>query len=264
VAEWDPGAGKIRINPDFVGISNNEKLATAFHEFGHQLGFQDSSCYSAIGTVMGPVGPNSPTSLTENDFCGLNYYYDPACEAGGGEDYYSHCTPLVLSFSSRLPSFSSPNVPFDIAANGALPLCAWLDRRVDGLLVLDRNKDGTINNGTELFGNVTPRSAGVEAALAFFDSRENGGNGNQLIDPADTVFGDLRVWFDHDRDGFSHSAELVSLAALGVEYIQLNALSLNVLDSQGNLLWFRSSFAYRLNDRIRREGSVTDVIFKVK
>jgi hypothetical protein len=273
VAEWDPVASKIRINPNYVSLSTNEKLATAMHEFGHQLGFDDNyQCYGWSGSVMGAIGPDSAYDLTDNDYCGMNYYYDPSCEAGGGADYYNHCTPLVMSFSTRLPRLSAPVVQFDIAGNGDLPTCAWLDQQFDGLLVLDRNRDGTINSGQELFGNATPMPFGAAdarawngfQALGVFDRTDNGGNNNGIIDPGDGVYQHLRVWFDQNRDAVSQSDELVPLIDLGVTYIQLNALSLKIVDPHGNVLWFRSNFGYRTPGGRLQQGNVTDVIFKVK
>jgi hypothetical protein len=270
VAEWDSAAQKIRINPSYLNLSTVEQLATALHEFGHQQGFVDRyNCYGF--TVMGSIGPNSPNDFTTDDYCGFNYYYDPTCEAGGGADYYNHCTPLVLSFGRGLPDFSAPEVLFDIGGTGDLPVCSWLQRPTDGFLVLDRNGDGLINDGRELFGNATPYSATTEGpptwngfqALAFFDRTGNGGNGNGVIDPADSVFSRLRVWFDRNRDGVSQRDELVPLSALGVEYIQLSATALNRFDTNGNLLWFRSSFVFK-NRGVSRESDIVYVILKVK
>ncbi|MGQ9916120.1 MAG: hypothetical protein ACUVS7_01755 [Bryobacteraceae bacterium] len=77
----------------------------------------------------------------------------------------------------------------------------WTDPAYhNGLLVLDRNGNGRIDDGTELFGNVTPQPPSREpngfAALAVFDKKENGGNENDFIDPGDEVFSRLLIWID--------------------------------------------------------------------
>lgn len=201
----------------------------------------------------------------------MNTYYDPFCEAGGGEDYDNHCTPLVLSLHG-LPRLSTASVPFDIAGVGEYPLCGWLQRPVDGFLVLDRDGDGHITSGKELFGNVTPYSSGATGnpawsgfnALEFFDRPENGGNGNRTIDAGDTIFPRLRVWFDRNRDGISQPGELVSLSDLGILRIQLNGLKLNQVHSHGNTLWFATTFDYLDRRGSLVSGSIVDVIFKVR
>jgi hypothetical protein len=243
----------------------------AMHEFGHQLGFDDNYQPSCAGvTIMAQYSPYNPPDFSWIDYCGFNFYYDPTCEAGGGEDYWSHCTPLVLSFDAGKLHLSEPKVAFDIGATGVLPACAWLQRAVDGFLALDRDGDGVISSGKELFGNSTPLSNGIAgtrawngfSALAFFDRIENGGNGNGIIDRDDDVYVRLRVWFDWNRDGVSQPGELISLAALGVHYIQFNGLAIDRLDHNGNRFWFGTTFAFR-NGGVTRDGSVTDVILRV-
>lgn len=257
----------IYVNPN-LPHNANQKLSLALHELGHQLGFAD--VYGCNwGTVMGQ-GMNAPYWFTDYDYCGMNTYYDPFCEAGGGVDYDNHCTPLVLSFRG-LPRLSAPEVPFDIAATGDYPLCGWLDRPVDGLLVLDRDGDGLINNGKELFGNSTPFASGTDGprswsgfnALEFFDRAVNGGNGNRVIDSGDSVFGSLRVWFDRNRDGISQAAELITLQRLGIEHLRLDGQSMNRVDRHGNVLWFGTTFEYRVGGTTAT-GRIVDVIFKVR
>ncbi|WP_296645077.1 hypothetical protein [Roseinatronobacter sp.] len=67
----------------------------------------------------------------------------------------------------------------------------------DGLLVLDVNGNGRIDNGSELFGDQTGHAHGF-LALAQHDD-----NGDGVIDEADTVYGQLRIWQDLNQDGIS-------------------------------------------------------------
>ncbi len=80
----------------------------------------------------------------------------------------------------------------------------------------DKNGNGTIDNGTELFGDNTVLNNGNTAsngfaALADLDSNQDG-----LIDTSDAAFADLRVWQDQNQDGISQASELKTLAELDI------------------------------------------------
>lgn len=269
IAEWDPAANKIRISPDYFHLSASEKKSVALHEWGHQVGFDDNwtGCSETVMTQTS----NFPSSLTDYDWCGIREYYDPICEAGGGEDYENHCTPIVLSFGEGRPQFSKPRVLFDIAGNGRFATVAWTKRPYDAFLALDRDGDGLITSGKELFGNATPLAEGMQGnraftgfnALAVFDSPKYGGNGNRVIDTGDQVYSKLVLWFDRDHDGVCNPAELRSLADAGLDSLPLFALSLNETDSQGNILWFGTTFVYSDGYGLRF-GDIVDVVFVVK
>ncbi len=133
-------------------------------------------------------------------------------------------SPLVIDLDGdgyELSPRAGSSVFFDLDTNGFAEQTGWVNAD-DGLLVLDRNGNARIDDGTELFGDHTPVAGGVArdgfAALATFD-----GNADHRIDAADGVFGDLRVWRDRDQNGRADSGELATLGALGISSISIDA-----------------------------------------
>jgi Ca2+-binding RTX toxin-like protein len=135
---------------------------------------------------------------------------------------------------------------FDHDGNGFAELTGWVGGD-DGFLVFDRNGDGRISDGREMFGDHTVLANGAVAAngleaLAEWDLANNGGNGDGVIDAGDSVWSSLRVWRDVDADGFSDSGELFALSAVGVGAIDLGFTLTNANDGLGNTQQRAGSF----------------------
>ncbi|MBW2037592.1 MAG: hypothetical protein JRI41_08970 [Deltaproteobacteria bacterium] len=175
----------------------------------------------------------------------LEGIYEPVtCEC------YPPC-PIIINVDGKNITLtdSSNGVHFDLNANGYFELTAWTETgKDDAFLVLDRNSNGVIDDGRELFGTASPQPSHPERngfwALAIFDREDQGGNNDGTITIADSVFTDLRLWIDENHDGFSQSDELYSLLDKGITEIDLNFLQSNKKDRHGNEFRYRAKVYY--------------------
>jgi len=151
------------------------------------------------------------------------------------QDYLSRRDPLILDLDGDGIETHSINngTYFDHNANGFTERTAWVSSD-DGLLVLDRNGDGTINNGREVFGDQTILKNGQRAANGFQALADLDGNKDGIIDANDVAYSQLRVWQDINGNGVSEGGELKTLAEHGIESLNVTSAISNITDSQGN------------------------------
>ena len=115
----------------------------------------------------------------------------------------------------------------------------------DAWLAFDRDRNGRIDSGRELFGNVTPQPptndpANGFNALSSFDRPARGGNSDGVIDDRDAVFTYLRLWQDLNHDGVSQPSELHTLPELDVVRVRFDYKESKRADSYGNEFRYRA------------------------
>lgn len=191
------------------------------------------------------------------------------CENGAGSEGEEECeeSPILLDLDRNQFHLSGGPVLFDIDADGQLETVTWVSPGAqDAFLFLDRNGNGVVDDGSELFGNATLLISGEQAkhgyeALAEFDLVENGGNQDGIISDADSIFSDLGVWIDSNANGIHESFESQSLAEADVLTIGLNYRESRRTDSHGNQFRYIGTGLIEVNGKAEKMGT-TDVFFK--
>ena len=140
--------------------------------------------------------------------------------------------PLVIDLGKRGIELTSldDGVHFDLDKNGFAEKTAWIGNE-DGFLALDRNGNGKIDNGGELFGDQVTLKDGSTSSEGFEALAELDDNGDGVIDKNDSEFVNLRVWIDANHNGISETDEIKTLEELGITSISLDHTSKSETDS---------------------------------
>lgn len=266
---------------------SNQSSTMSFDEFVSAT----ASCNANWDGALCTCSSNEPCGLTQEQFslqadqcaaqglifsgcvCQPHRYrciYDPDCPYGQDPDtcacYDGPPSPIILDIRGEgfhLTSAAS-GVLFDINGDGRQEQVSWTNSAFgNAFLVLDRNGNGQIDNGRELFGSFTPQppspSKNGFLALAQYDKAENGGNGDGIIDSRDAIFASLRLWRDLNHNGISEPEELFPLPSLGIYSIDLNYRESWRRDEFGNLFRYRA----KVNAGLETERFAYDVILMV-
>lgn len=153
--------------------------------------------------------------------------------------------PLVLDLDNDgiETTPADGGVLFDHDGDGVKHATGWIASD-DGLLVWDKDGNGSIDSGRELFGDSTIKSDGTLGKNGFDALQDLDSNGDEKIDANDSNFAALQIWQDYNQDGISQSGELFSLTEKQIQSIGLASTAVNQVDDNQNLIVAQGSFEY--------------------
>ncbi|WP_052700521.1 hypothetical protein [Methylocucumis oryzae] len=216
-----------------VGYSIDYTKEVSYHEV-------EQTVFQSNGVIKTADGKEIAFDLTLS--MQREYYQSNVTHLHWGDPIVTD--PLIINFNGTAAQLSDQTFAFDLNSDG-------LTERVNapvsgsGFLVFDKNVDGTINNGSELFG---PNTGNGFSELAQLDE-----NHDAWLDENDAKFQQLKVWTD-TTDG---NGKLSSLSALGIGAIYLKATStpFAIKDSSNQTLGLvRASSVW-----VSEEGSVNTI-----
>ena len=168
--------------------------------------------------------------------------------------------PLIIDMDGNgIKTISiNKNVFFDLDNNLFAESTGWVDKG-DAFLVWDRDNNGVIDSGNELFGNHTRLSSGKKAENGFAALAELDSNQDNIFDEKDEAWFKLQLWFDRNQNGISEAGELVKLSESGIKSINLSYNNTDHIDESGNHHRQRSSVSWKDG----RKSEIADVWFDV-
>ncbi len=128
--------------------------------------------------------------------------------------------PLIINYPGNAAELSNEKFAFDIDADGNEDMISYFEQ--GAMLALDKNNDGIINDGSELFGAL---SGNGFADLALYDE-----DGNNYIDEGDSIFKDLKLW---NKSADNDSLDELSSMDIGAIYLGATETSFD-LKGEGN------------------------------
>ncbi|MGA3681981.1 DUF4214 domain-containing protein [Pseudomonas graminis] len=219
-------------------------------KYGSQLNSSMGEAYDALVGEVKAAGQYLD-DLSQKAAQGFTNFID-----GLSQKYYealNTVSPLILDLDGDGVSSISrlSGVHFDHDANGFAESTGWVSKK-DALLVWDRNHDGVISSGAELFGNQSLLPDQTKSANGFEALKQLDSNHDGVFDASDEKFSEVKLWKDANSNGLSEQNELVGLQAEGIVSINLTYLQSTDVDANGNQHLQAGTF-------VRSDGSISAV-----
>lgn len=168
----------------------------------------ESLSFNTTGKVKTSDGKEISLDITLN----MSRYYAERSSTTITAGNQKLLDPIVINYDAPAATFSNSKFFFDIDCNGTPDQISNLSKG-SGFLALDKNNDGKINDGSELFG--------TKSGDGFSDLKQYDSDGNGWIDENDPVYDKLRIWSRND-DG---SSSLIALGQKGIGAIYVGSAS---------------------------------------
>lgn len=182
--------------------------------------------------LLGALALPASLQALEQD---CNFEYDPG-------------DPLMIDLDQNGFHFGERGVgvEFDLLGNGVPIKMQWVAQgQKDAFLAVDRNNNGIVDNGSELFGNGTVMELENDLlapngfmALAQYDLPMLGGNNDGILTVEDSIWTQLVLWHDADADGVSTEQEMLPLTEFGIEKFEIYPRTNERRDGAGNWIPF--------------------------
>ena len=240
----NPSQPSIMNNPTFVpGVTTCQNATVTTPTVQASDAVQSGNCIASVRPS--PTSTPTPECTIEECEAGCAYSCSLGGCAGSGCD-----SPIILDLAANGLDLTDPEhgARFDIDLDEIEEQLSWTSAHSDDVfLVLDRNGNGLIDNGSELFGNYSPQcrppfgeKRNGFLALAEYDKVENGGNQDGRLDDLDGIITFLRLWKDVNQNGLSEQGELFSFEHLGLQSIDLDYKESRRVDQFGNRFRYRA------------------------
>lgn len=262
-----------------------DRSETIAHEIGHILGLNDTNNPSCYGHIMGPhvIGGNPPLAVQPDECAAADSYWTTPIEIarannpppndppprprdeGAADGCGDDCSPIIINFENGDYRLTGANAPVRFAMNPKREpsLMGWTAADADeAFLWLDRNHNGRVTSGAELFGTFTPLRNGDLAkngfeALSEFDTNHDG-----VIDHREPIWSQLLLWRDLNHNGTSEPSEISTLESSDVTAIDLRYHWTGRHDRWGNTFRYESKISIRnKSGHAARQQPVYDIFF---
>lgn len=215
------GENNESIQSDKVGIQALNEMAEAYKDFlPSSIKNQINELNQTLSDYETAVNNYENKKQTDVDgdgkiAGGKSYNPDDKGNAGGSDadgkfndGKTSRVDPIVLDLGNNgfNPTSLNGGVNFDLDGNGMAERINWIQGD-DAILAYDKNEDGVINDGTEVFGDNTILKSGEKAANGFEALAEFDSNGDGIINAEDERFEQLLVWQDLNGNDLIYGGE---------------------------------------------------------